>query len=89
MKDEKFWKIADEYEVIDKYNCPYVPRQNYRILAEAIAKANYGDYEETVADLNEFRYSSKALPIVPPICLKIAKIVCKKIQEYLKVKGEY
>lgn len=58
MTDERFWAIADEYEMRDKNLQSYVPKENIPDLCKAIVTANKGDTAECRADLTLFRFKN-------------------------------
>lgn len=60
MTNERFWKIADDYE---RYyatgECPYVCLKDAKDLSEAIIQENNGDFDESLADFELFDFRGK------------------------------
>lgn len=78
MTDDAFWSIADDYEQLNKDDQSYVPKNQAAALARDIAAANDYDYDETVADLNLFRWGKNLDDEVPSAAMKLAEKLCKK-----------
>ena len=73
MDDEKFWKIADKYELEGDDGQPYIPRKNWTKAAKAVAVENNYDYNESYADIKLlFNYT------VPKEVQEFLEILCLK-----------
>ena len=78
MSDEAFWNIADNYEEINEDDQSYVPKSQAAELVKDIAAANNYDYDETIADLNLFRWGKELDYEVPSVAMELAEKLCKK-----------
>ena len=78
MTDEQFWDLADTYETCDEDDQPYVPINEAESLAREILKMNNWDYDESLADLNLFRFSNENNEDLDEEALKIFKKICQE-----------